>query len=48
MIDHFIIKCWICDRVIYQCKCPAQDKPVQHRTCDECKPKEEKNNGSHL
>lgn len=36
-MNHHIVKCKGCEKVIAQCRCPAVDKTVRYETCEECK-----------
>jgi hypothetical protein len=40
MSEHFVEKCSHCKTVMGQCRCPAKDKTVRWKVCDECAAKE--------
>ena len=39
MSKHYMVKCNLCDKVISQCRCMAENKEVKYEICDECKDK---------
>lgn len=36
MANHFIISCFVCNKVISQCRCPATDKIHKYDICEDC------------
>lgn len=44
MSQHFKELCQICNTIINQCRCPADDKFIKYSICDKCKSNEQNNN----
>lgn len=43
-MNHFIIICSECDKVISQCRCPSLNKTKTYEVCKECQDKKENEN----
>lgn len=43
-MNHFMVVCSECGKIITQCRCPSENKTKTYEVCKECQEKELKKN----